>query len=105
MRKIYILLVIILLTGCHRKDNLVGKWTTKYELGMYGEITQTYEFHKNKTCKKILITDMIIEKECTYQKKKDTIDITYRDGTNQSIAYRMEEDTLILGGYKHIRES
>lgn len=102
MKKIGMILMMVLLTGCGKKDELVGKWTTKYELGMYGEITQIYEFHKNKTCKKTLITDMTIEKECTYKRKKDTIEIKY-DDQEEEIPYRMEEDILILGGYQHTK--
>ncbi len=96
-----------ILTGCGKKESkeeLIGKWTTKYELGMYGEITQTYEFQKDKTCKKTLITDMVIENSCTYEKKDNTIEITYSDGKTDSLNYRMEEDKLILGGYTHTKE-
>ena len=103
-KEIIMILSIILLTGCGKKDELIGKWTTRYELGMYGEITQIYEFQKKGGCKKTLITDMIIEKDCTYEKKEDSLEIRYNDNTKQSIQYRMENDKLILGGYEHIKE-
>ena len=106
MKKIIVIGVgLLLLTGCGKKENeIVGTWSTQYELGVYGEITQTYEFDKNKTCKKILVTNMEIEKNCTYEVKEDIIKITYEDGQVYEAPYRKEKDGLVIGGYKHKKQ-
>ena len=96
--------IMVMAVGCGKKTKeVIGSWTTEYELGMYGEITQTYEFHKDNTCKKILMTDMKIEKECTYEIKEDKIEMTYEDGQVRIVSYRVDGDDLIIGGYRHTK--
>lgn len=95
---------LLFVTGCgSKKDELLGKWTTKYEMGMYGEVTQIYEFNKDKTCKRIIVTDMKIEKECTYEKTENTIEIKYNDGDADTVNYRFEEKGAVIDGFTYTK--
>lgn len=104
MKKIIVIMMsLILITGCNSKkeeNKLVGTWSTKYELGTYGDVTQTYNINKDGTCNKTLITDMEIKQDCTYKINKDEITFIYKDD-EKTYKYRFENSKLILGGYEY----
>ena len=97
-------IILIGMTGCGKEDILVGKWETKYELGMYGEVNQIYEFEKSGKCKKIIYTDMKIEKECKYKKKEKEIEITFETGEKSILKYRVEGEDVVINGYLYKKQ-
>lgn len=95
---------LLVLTGCGKKDELLGKWKTTYELGMYEEVEQTYEFKKNKSCIKTLKTDQKIEVNCKYKVNDNKIEVEYDDGKKTTLTYRKEDKDLVIDGYKYKKQ-
>lgn len=68
MKKILVLVLgIVLLTGCGKKDSFLGTWTTSYELPSFGNVTETYEFKENGVCIRTLNVGNDIVEDCTYE--------------------------------------
>lgn len=82
------------------ENKIIGVWTTSYELGSYGKVSQTYNININNTCSKILVTDMEIKQECKYEIKDDQIIFKYAN-ESKKYKFRFEENKLILGGYAY----
>lgn len=76
-----VLLFLLLLTGCGKKDAIIGKWQTNYQIKGIGNITESYEFKEKGKCIRTLKTPSIINTDCTYEFNKDKtkIKITWKD--------------------------
>ena len=76
MKKVLVLVLgVVLLTGCEKKDNFLGTWTASYELPAFGTVTEKYEFKENGVCTRTLNTGSDISEECTYEFNQDKTEI------------------------------
>ena len=116
MKKLLIMLVpIFLLTGCGTKteeqkkeDNLIGTWTTSYELGAFGEISEKYTFKKDGQCVRTLNAGSDIVDECTYEINESGIRIIWEnkiDKENFSKYVEVDDNTIVIGEHTYKKEA
>lgn len=108
---LFIILTIICLTGCGKKEevnSLLGNWETSYELGAFGNVTESYEFKENGECIQSLNAGSTIITECTYQlnNEKNKIKIVWEDKKDKDsyTDYSLNDNELIIGTRKYIKK-
>ena len=85
---VLVIMVSVILTGCGKKEGLVGQW--EYEKGS----GYVYTFNEDKTCSyEAFGTKM----ECTYEDEGTKVSILYKGNTMASTyEYKIEDDTLTI---------
>ena len=109
MKKIIVILGLILLTGCSKKDTLIGTWKTNYNVSGIGSVVEKYSFENKGKCKRIIITTTQITNNCTYEfnKNKTKIKIDWSDKLykNEFNDYKeINKDKIQIGLNTYTRE-
>ena len=93
MKKIIMLVLgTILLVGCNKDVDLVGKWTAND--GSY------YQFNADGTCLKVMTFET---KTCTYTKNNGVVDISFSNNTTES--GQINKHFIIVGSDLYEKDS
>ena len=116
MKKLIVIMIcLVVLTGCgkteteeeKKQENIIGKWITKYELSVFGEVTEEYVFKENNECVRMLNTGSDIVEECTYEITDEGIRIIWEskiDKESFSKYVEIDENTIYIAEHKYTRE-
>ena len=114
MKKLlFSLVVVMLLTGCNskkeetKKQGIIGSWTTKYELSVIGEVSESYVFKEKGKCVRILNAGSDIVDECTYEIKDNEIRIIWDnkiDKESFSKYVEITDNKILIGEHTFERE-
>lgn len=101
--------MMLLLTGCgkEKKNTIIGTWETKYEMNVFGEVTETYTFKEGNECVRILNAGSDIIEECTYEIKDKEIRIIWEnkiDKESYSKYIEIDENTIAIAENKYTRK-
>ena len=109
MKKIIVILTLILLTGCSKKDVILGTWKTSYDVGGIGNVIEKYTFEKDNKCIRTIKTTTEINTDCTYtfnndktQIKIDWEDKLYKD--EFSDYEEIDKNNIKIGNYTYTRK-
>lgn len=109
MKKIYILGILFLLSGCIKSKQgvLIGTFETTYELGAFGKVIERYQFKEDGRCIRTLKAGNDITRTCTYEIKKDKIKIVWNDKLDKEhfdTYKKIDKNTVMIGNYKYKRK-
>ena len=109
MKKIIIILSLLLLIGCSKKDNILGTWETNYDVSGIGNVTEKYTFKENNKCIRTIITTTNINTDCTYtfNKDKNKIKIDWEDKLYKdefSDYEEIDKNNIKIGNYTYERK-
>ena len=98
----------LLLTGCGKEKNeLLGTWETKYEMSVFGEVTESYTFKEENKCIRIFNAGSDIIEECTYEVKEGKIRIIWEnkiDKESYSKYIQIDENTIAIAENQYKRK-
>ena len=113
MKKILVFIILILMVGCGKvekeEDKLIGTWETKYNLSVFGEVTESYVFKENKECVRMLNTGSDIVNKCTYEfnEEKDEIRIIWDNKLDKERYDRyieIDDNNIMIAEHKFTRK-
>ena len=109
MKKIIpLIIVLFILTGCKKTNSIIGEWETKYDISVFGEVTDKYIFKENNECEKIVNAGTEIKLDCTYEFNDDKTKIKISwDGKlyDEYVSYEMtDKDTIKIGEYTYVKK-
>lgn len=107
-----ILGIILIISGCGKKEKkpeekIIGTWETKYELSVFGEVTEGYSFKEKGQCVRMLNAGTDIVEKCTYEITEEGIRIIWEDKMDKetySKYIEIDEDTIMIGEHKYTRK-
>ena len=114
---LFMVLSLLLLTGCGlkkktdmevKKENIIGKWTTSYQLGSLGQIKESYTFKKDGKCVRTLNAGSDIVDECTYEITDQGIRIVWEskiDKESYSKYVEIDENSILIGEHTYQKEN
>ena len=112
-KKIMTVASMLLLTGCasklSTKQKLIGTWESKYELSVFGEVTETYSFKEDGKCVRVLNAGNDMADNCTYEfnKEENEIRIVWDnkiDKESFSEYIEVDKNTIMIGEHKFIKK-
>ena len=106
---------MLLITGCGAKEKqkakeeqekILGTWEAKYELSVFGEVSETYTFKEEGKCVRVLNAGNDIADNCTYEFNEDKteIRILWEDKLDQesySKYIEIDDNTIMIGEHKY----
>ena len=109
MKRIIIVICLLLLSGCSKKELIIGSWETSYEINGIGKIKEIYNFEKNNKCIRTIIIDSEINTDCTYEFNQDKTQIKilwddklYKD--DYSNYEEINKNKIKIGNYTYTRK-
>lgn len=118
MKKVLIVMLLLLTAGCGKnskseskklQDKLLGTWETKYELSVFGEVTESYVFKENGECVRMLNTGSDIANKCTYEfdESRDNIKIVWEDKLDKERYDKfieIDDNNIMIAEHKFTRK-